>query len=254
MCILETKGLSKSFGGLLALNNVGIRVNEKEILGLVGPNGAGKSTLFKVISGFYSASRGEVTFKGKKITRLRPDQIARLGIVRTFQDVALYRGTTVLENVLMGFSMGRKHGSWGGFFNTRSYRKEEKELVEKSRELLRLFGLEDLEGTLIKNLPYGHQRALGVAIAVAAGPQLLLLDEPVTGMNAEETELMMDHIKKLREMGVTLMLVEHDMRAVMGTCDRIVVLNFGNKIAEGSPDEIRNNESVIQAYLGIDEE
>ncbi|MFC1965034.1 ABC transporter ATP-binding protein [Chloroflexota bacterium] len=252
MALLEIRQLTKNFGGLVAVNDVDFDVNEGAIVGLIGPNGAGKTTIFNLVCGVYKPTRGKVIFKGKDVTNLSPDRVAVSGMVRTFQQTALFQDFSVLQNVLLGFHLSSKKSFFGNIFNSRVIREQESILQEKALELLKLMGLDTMSAELAKNLPYGYQRTLGVAMALAAGPKLLLLDEPVAGMNASEVSTMMNIIGRIRERGCTILLVEHIMRVVMQLCDRVVVLNFGNKIAEGLPEEIRNNDKVLEAYLGVE--
>jgi branched-chain amino acid transport system ATP-binding protein len=253
MALLEIRNLSKYFGGLVAIDQLDLDVFDSEILGLIGPNGAGKTTLFNVISGFFSPTSGKVIFKGKEITRLKPREIAGMGIGRTFQSTTLFMEATVFDNVFTGFHRHYKAAGWETFLHTASVRKEEEAIKRKAVEILEFMGLASLEGELAQNLPHGHQRILGVCIALATNPSLLLLDEPVTGMNPGETLIMIGLIRQLRSRGITIVLVEHDMKTVMSLCDRIAVLDYGNKIAEGTPREISENQEVIQAYLGREE-
>jgi len=248
--ILETHRLTKIFGGLQAISDLDLSVYEGELLGLIGPNGAGKTTFFNLVSGFYKPTKGHIIYRGEDITGLRPDKVAEKGIVRTFQQTVLFSNTTVLENVLVATHLQSTMGLWPTILNTSRYRTREKTALNRAFELLDYVGLGEVKEELSSNLPHGHQRSLGIAIALAANPRFLLLDEPVTGMNQEETEAMMDLIKRINESGITVLLVEHNMRAVMGICERIIVINFGRKIAEGSPEEVSQNEEVIQAYLG----
>jgi len=253
MALLEVKNLSKYFGGLAAVHDVDLKVESQEIRGLIGPNGAGKSTFFKVLCGIYKPNAGKVIFDGGDITGLRPDNIAARGLIRTFQETSLFREMTVLDNLIVGFHLSFKAGFWQTLFNTSLVLGEEQKIRQRAMEILDFFGLSPLKDDLAKNLPHGHQRALGVSMALAVNPKILLLDEPVTGMNPEETSTMMKNIKRIRdEFKTTIILVEHDMRAVMGLSDRVTVLNFGQKIAEGSPDEISHHPEVIRAYLGAE--
>jgi len=248
MAILEVKELSKYFGGLAALSDLDLTIDEGEIRGIIGPNGAGKTTLFNVISGVYRPTKGSVIYQGSNISGLSPDQIAERGLVRTFQRTALFHDFTVLKNVTIARHLHAKEGVFGAIFGTA--RQMEKENEEKAMELIEFMELGDLKDELAMNLPHGHQRALGVAIALAAEPKLVMLDEPVTGMNPVEKQHMLQLIKKMRDQGITVLLVEHDMRTVMGLCTYISVLDFGKKLAEGLPEEIQANKAVIEAYLG----
>jgi len=250
MPLLQVQNVTKIFGGLIALRDVSMNVNQSEILGLIGPNGAGKSTLFNIISGFYAPDKGKISFKGQGITGLRVDKIAQLGIGRIFQEPTLFMQETVFENVLSGFHRHYRQPAWKAFLHTRGANDEEAAKCEKTRQILDFMGLISLEKELATNLPHGHQRALAIAVALACEPDLLLLDEPVTGMNPSETADMIDKIRQIREKGITVLIVEHDMKAVMSLCDRIVVLNLGAKLVEGPPEKIKNDERVIEAYLG----
>ena len=254
MMLLEVRGITKYFSGLVALRDVNLNVSASEILGLIGPNGAGKTTLFNVISGFYQPSKGKIIFKGEDITGLRPDQIAQRGIGRTFQATNLFMQSTVFENVFTAFHMSCGQPGWKAFLHTAGVTKEEQLLKQRVAQILEFMGLSSIKDKLAGSLPHGYQRILGVCLALAITPELLLLDEPVTGMNPRETQSMIDLVRQIRDSGVTIVLVEHDMRAVMRICDRIVVLNYGQKIAEGPPEEIRHNKEVVQAYLGRGEE
>jgi ABC-type branched-subunit amino acid transport system ATPase component len=250
LALLKVEKLSKFFGGLNALTELELDVFHSEILGIIGPNGAGKTTLFNLITGFLAPTSGRIIFEGEDIAGLRTDQITRRGVTRTFQTSILYMQATCFENVLMGYHMHYRQPKWKAFLHTRAAYEEESVAKRKAIEILEFMGLAQLKDELASNLPHGQQRALGICIALATAPKLLLLDEPATGMNPKETAGLMKQIKKLRDRDITIVLVEHNMRAIMNLCDRIVVLNYGEKIAEGSPQEIRGNTQVIEAYLG----
>lgn len=253
MKILELHRLRRTFGGLVAVDNLDLVVHPAEILGLIGPNGAGKTTVFNLISGLYPSTQGRVLFEGQDITALKPHRRVQRGLVRTFQLTNLYKDVTVIQNVLLaGYENGQKVSFLGALMNTASTRAEERELRTRAEEILAFLGVSDFKDQLAKNLPYGLQKCLGISIALATRPKLLMLDEPMTGMNSEEIRMMMANIRRLREHGMTILLVEHNMRSVMEVCDRICVLNFGRKIAEGTPLEIRKNPEVIRAYLGTE--
>ena len=247
MPLLETRNLSKHFGGLAAVAGVDLRVEEGEIVGLIGPNGAGKTTCFNLLSGFLPPTAGTIRFAGEDITGLRSHRIVRRGLVRTFQLTTLFQEMTVLENVLMGLHLHAKKGVRQVLWSGRTFPREE---IKQSWEVLEFTGLTAQIDQPAKSLPHGHQRILGIAMALAARPRLLLLDEPVTGMNLDESGRVMTLVKTIRDRGTTILLVEHNMKAVMGTCERIVVLNFGQKLTEGTPAEVSTNPQVIEAYLG----
>ena len=247
MPLLETRGLTKRFGGLTAVSEVDLTVDKGEIVGLIGPNGAGKTTCFNLLSGFLRPTTGSIVFDGEEVAGFRPHQIASRGLVRTFQLTTLFQEMTALENVLLGLHLHSRTGLGTVLFSRRVFPADE---VARSRAVLEFTGLASHADQLARNLPHGHQRVLGIAMALAARPRLLLLDEPVTGMNLEESGRVMSLVKTIRDGGTTILLVEHNMKAVMGTCERIVVLNFGRKLAEGTPAEVGTSADVIQAYLG----
>jgi branched-chain amino acid transport system ATP-binding protein len=253
MALLELRGVTKNFGGLVAVNNVDLDIEEGEIRGIIGPNGAGKTTLFNLITGNYPVTEGRIKYNGEDITGLSPHEIASRGLVRTFQQMALFNEFTLLKNVAVACHLHTKVTLFGTVAHTLANQQTQRKVEERALEILEFMGLAALKDELARNLPHGHQRALGVAIGLATEPKLLLLDEPVTGMNPTEKQDMVNLIKQVRERGITIVLVEHDMRTVMGLCEKISVLDFGKKIAEGSPEEILHNQQVIEAYLGAGE-
>jgi len=246
---IEISGLTKYFGGLAAVSQLDMYVNEGEIVGLIGPNGAGKTTIFNLITGVFPPTKGRVIFEGTDITGRKPHVIAKLGIGRTFQLNPLFADFTVLENVSASFYLHPRSSLLDIYFNTATYRRNEAYILEQSLEILHLVGLDKVKDELAKNLPHGYQKMLGMARALAIRPKLLLLDEPLAGMNPDEIDFTMTAIKKTKQQGITLVLVEHNMQ-IMDLCDRVVVINFGQKIAEGSAEEVRKNKDVIRAYFG----
>jgi len=249
---LEISNLSKNFGGVRAVDNFSCTLSAGRIQAIIGPNGAGKTTIFNLITGIYKATQGRILFDGADIIGRRPHAIARAGIARTFQNIRLFPDFSVLENIQTAGHLRATYGIAEGFFPTPRRRREEREIREHSMSLLSLVGLKDRAHELARNLPYGHQRRLEIARALALDPKLLLLDEPAAGMNPEETQLLMEFIRNIKkQFDLTILLIEHHMEVVMGLCDSITVIDFGKVIAVGTPDEIQVNPLVIEAYLGV---
>jgi branched-chain amino acid transport system ATP-binding protein len=252
--VLEIKKISKNFGGIQALTDVSFSIEQGEVLGLIGPNGAGKTTMFNMITAMFPPSSGEIVFMGQSLSGLKPHEITKRGICRTFQNIRLFSELTVRENVMVGNHCRLTTGVLQSVFRTKYQKQEEENVLRSSDEILEIVGLSEFGQTIAKNLSYGQQRRLEIARALASRPQLLLLDEPAAGMNEKETNDLFDLIKKIQALNITILLIEHDMPLVMRICSRIVVLNFGKKIAEGTPSSIQNNKEVIEAYLGVEEE
>lgn len=248
--ILEISNVSMAFGGLLALNHVDTLVYGQQIKGIIGPNGAGKTTLFNLVTGIYEPMAGDIKLNGQSIVGLKPNEIAARGVARTFQTIRLFEGMTALENVVLGQHIHTRAGFLSAALMLPRARREEKVAVERAIELLKLVGLADKAGDVATDLPFGMQRTLEIARALAMNPTLLILDEPASGLNLTERQALVDLIRKIRDEGTTIVLVEHDMDFVMGLVDEVLVLDYGTLLAEGSPGEIRRNPAVIAAYLG----
>ena len=248
--LLEVKGLSRRFGGLQAVKDLDFSVAPGEILGLIGPNGAGKTTVVNLVSGMILPDGGSVTLDGEDITRMPADKRAARGLVRTFQSTAVYGGRTVRENAMRGAFLHAYPGHFASFFGTARARRLEQEAGERVDSLMQWLGLEAVAEAQADSLPYGHQKTLGIVIALAAQPRMILLDEPVAGLSAEETDQVRDTIKRVRARGITVVVIDHNMRFISGLCDRLVVTSQGQKIAQGTPREVLANQQVIEAYLG----
>ena len=251
MALLDVKNLTKNFGGLTAVGDVTMHLNEVELVGLIGPNGAGKTTLFNLLTGVYEPSEGSVSLDGTLLNSKKPYKIASLGLSRTFQNIRLFKDMTVLENVLVGMANQNKSHVFASFLRLPKFYQSEEELRQKAMDLLAIFNLDGDADTLAKNLPYGQQRRLEIVRALATEPKILFLDEPAAGMNPQETAELTQLIRQIKEeFDITIMLIEHDMSLVMEVTERIYVLEYGRLIAHGTPDEIKNNQRVIEAYLG----
>jgi branched-chain amino acid transport system ATP-binding protein len=251
MAILAVKNLGISFGGLRAVDNFDITIEDNELVGLIGPNGAGKTTIFNLLTGVYRPTDGDILLNGVSTIGHKPNEIVMLGSSRTFQNIRLFKNMTVLDNIKVAYHNRMTYSYFGSIFKTQKYKDQEQEADFIAIDLLKVFGLDGFKDELAKNLPYGKQRKLEIARALATDPTILLLDEPAAGMNPQETEELMETIKLLKsKFKISILLIEHDMRLVMGICERIVVIDYGKIIAKGSPSEIRKNPDVIKAYLG----
>jgi len=253
--LLETKKITMQFGGLKAVDSFDFHINEGELVGLIGPNGAGKTTVFNMLTGVYTPTQGEIFFNGHMINQMKPWQISHLGMTRTFQNIRLFKDLSVLENVLVGGNKDIHYGLFSPLLQTHTFLEQEKTLKNKALELLSIFGLEKKAQAPSSALPYGEQRKLEIIRALATNPKLICLDEPAAGMNHQETHALMETIAKIRkDFNLTVLLIEHDMKLVMGICERIAVLDHGVKIEEGVPLHIQSSKKVIEAYLGVENE
>jgi branched-chain amino acid transport system ATP-binding protein len=251
MTLLKVTNVIKRFGGLTAVNKMNLSLEKGQIASIIGPNGAGKTTFFNTLTGIYTPEEGEIEFNGHTLIGLRPDQIAERGVARTFQNIRLFGSMTVIENILVGMHTRLKQGGLDVLFRSKGFHKEEAEAEQKAKELMEYVGLKNVGNELARNLAYGGQRRIEIARALAANPDLLLLDEPTAGMNPNETEEAIKLFRRIRDdKGITVLLIEHDMRVIMNISEHISVMDYGEKIAEGSPAQIRSNQRVIEAYLG----
>lgn len=252
--MIETRGMTKNFGGLRAVSDLNLKVDEGEIVGLIGPNGAGKTTIFNLLSGFLRPTSGQILFEGNDITRQPAYRRVKLGMARTFQLIRVFRDFTISRNMIAASHLHPKIGFFEAVFDLPGYHRKERQMTEENTRILQFLGLENEKDQVARNLSHGYQQLLGIALALATHPKLLLLDEPLAGMSPGEIDRTLAIIRQIRERGTTILLIEHNMAAVMDICDRLVVLNFGQEIANGSPDEVSRNHDVIQAYLGVGED